>query len=174
MVTCRGQNSDEIESEPQVPKLKPGSGPRSERRSGNALATEDEDILTLDAEELAPHALGAPAARLSDQAQQASAGFQMKQEADQADSAVAGVSAPGLANLGRRLSPGPAPGQARRALPASFLQISRQVASFDKQDAFRLLLSCCTHFYNGTFGIQVSWAYLRCGMSEICPMSLMP
>lgn len=133
VVTCQGQDSDETESEPQVPKLKPGSGPRSERRSGNALATEDEDILTLDAEELAPHALGAPAARLSEQALQASAGLQTKQWGDQADSAVAGMSAPRLANLGRRLSPGPAPGQARRALPALSLQISRQVVNFEKQ-----------------------------------------
>jgi len=173
VVTCQGQDSDETEPEPQVPKLKPGSGPRSERRSGNALATEDEDILTLDAEELAPHALGAPAARLSDQAQQASAGFQTKQWGNQADSAVAGVAAPGLANLGRRLSPGPAPDQARRALPAPSLQISHQVVSLISNT----LLRCSTLV--ALASSMAPLAYKSLGTSEmsclriaLCPLRL--
>ena len=98
-----------------MPKLKPGSGPRTGLYSGSKIGAEDnEDALLLEPEQIAPHALGAPAARLSDQAQRDAASPQLKQWGDQEgaqdDSAMAGESAPGLANLGRRLAPGPAPG----------------------------------------------------------------
>lgn len=101
----------------QVPKQKPGSGPGSGRRSDIALGAEDEDTLLLDTQIIAPHALGAPAARLSDQAQQAANNKvpQLKQWEDPIAlaldaSVIAAESAPGLANLGRRLAPGPAGG----------------------------------------------------------------
>ena len=99
----------------QVPKLKPGSGAWTGLYSGSTVGAEDnEDALLLEPEQIAPHALGAPAARLSDQAQRNAASPQMKQWGDQEgaedDLAMAGESAPGLANLGRRLAPSPAPG----------------------------------------------------------------
>ena len=98
----------------QVPKLKPGSGPKSGRGSDHTLGVEDEDALLLDPDMMAPHSLGAPAARLTEQAQQASQKSQISQQEFQADSAVAAELAPELANLGRRLSPGSAPGPAGR------------------------------------------------------------
>ncbi len=95
-----------------MPKLKPGSGPKSRRSPDGALGVEDEDALVLDPDTMAPHALGAPAARLPEQPQQASQKSQISQQEEQADWAMAAESAPEFANLGRRLAPGSAPGPA--------------------------------------------------------------
>lgn len=110
------QDSDAVECPTQVPKLKPGSGPKSRRSSGGALGAEDEDALVLDPDMMAPHALGAPAARLPKQALQALPQKpQLEAREDRADWAVAAESAPQqLASLGRRLAPGSAPGPAGR------------------------------------------------------------
>ena len=109
-----------------MPKLKPGSGPKSRRSSDRLSEAEDEDTLLLNPDMMASHALGAPAARLTEQAQQASQNSQISRQQDfQADSAVAAELAPELANLGRRLSPGSAPGPAgkRPCLGCSTTQI---------------------------------------------------
>ncbi len=89
----------------------------SRRSSDGTLGVEDENALLLDPEMMAPHALGAPAARLPEQAQQASLKSQISQQAEQAVWAMAAESAPEIANLGRRLAPGSAPGPAGK--PAS-------------------------------------------------------
>jgi hypothetical protein len=99
----------------QVPKLKPGSGPRTRLYSGSTVGAEDsEDALLLEPDQVSPYALGALAARLSDQAQGDAGSPQLEQWGEQegarGDSAMASESAPGLATLGRRLAPGPAPG----------------------------------------------------------------
>ena len=122
----------------QVPKLKPGSGPRSEHNSDSGIGAEDEDTLLLDAEIIAPHALGAPAARLSDQAQQAADSLQLTQWGDQkvglGNSAVAAESAPQLPNSGRRLSPGAAPGPKQAAAaPAAAVALQKPIRDQDGQ-----------------------------------------
>ena len=92
----------------------------------------------LDAEIRAPHALGAPAARLSDQAQQAAQTPQLTQWGDQTagsgESAIAAESAPQLANLGRRLSPGAAPGPKQAAIaPATAVALQKPIRDQDGQ-----------------------------------------
>ena len=107
-------------------------------KSDSGIGAEDEDTLLLDAEIIAPHALGAPAARLSEQAQRAAESAQLTQWGDQkvgsGNSAVAAESAPQHPNSGRRLSPGAAPGPRQAAAaPATPAALQKPIRDQDGQ-----------------------------------------